>query len=659
MPGGQIAATAGPIPKSMLQAQPPQQSSIPQLTDGQKRIIAEFKAKYANLPPDQQQAFITANKTNLLKQLNFQPSQLTAMQGNGRAPQPGAMIRPGMSHIDTGRQTIPGTGQLQPGMIPGTVPQMVIKPSIGLPEIQQQTNNPTHILVNPTDNRQKVLPNINKAKKIAWVESQLKKDQHEAVNPNYKVPFRSTEEACKRLLRYHVFEEPSITAEEWEESEEEFSSKSDQLLNKYDSMLSKYHILLLQESTRLCSSSEEVMLSRQWEADERSALSKEKEEYIKKSSRLNYLESKSVMSQEDVEELEGLLEEKEPGFPEIPEDWYAKYEQVVGKPYEPKESIKEEHDIEEVDTKDFDIKTNIFTKKMEHIQPLTPIQDIEIKKEHENSEMPVLEDERLYQHPPDIKCSIRSRNSSQASLDSFKSEQGSVSSLKKELRVGLTNILSSAPHLKKELFETGSIHSSSSRPQSVTDMSSPEPSSVFLGLKFARSSSGRWSTTLKRELDDGELRLPADTPDWKRARTADSPHFDSDSDDDFCLSNVRGGETVQSMLSRTDHDEEEHINESGVAEDGLRLFPHGVTFSDDGGGIDSRHTPVSTLSEPGDTDSVQNVVNSILDMHDCERIETPDDLNGLAGLLDSMEEDEGEDVDPSVDAAIKSIQDFI
>ena len=115
-----------------------------------------------------------------------------------------------------------------------------------------------------------------------------------------------------------MFEEPSITAEEWEQSEEEFSSKSVQLLNKYDSMLSKYHILLLQESTRLCSSSEEVMLSRQWEADERSDLSKEKEEYIKKSSRLNYLESKSVMSQEDVEELEGLLEDKEPGFPKIP-----------------------------------------------------------------------------------------------------------------------------------------------------------------------------------------------------------------------------------------------------------------------------------------------------------------------------------------------------
>jgi hypothetical protein len=49
-------------------------------------------------------------------------------------------------------------------------------------------------------------PPISKAKKIAWVESQVKKDQQEAINPNYTTPFRGREDACKRLLRYHVFE---------------------------------------------------------------------------------------------------------------------------------------------------------------------------------------------------------------------------------------------------------------------------------------------------------------------------------------------------------------------------------------------------------------------------------------------------------------------
>ena len=668
MPGGQIAATAGPLPKSMLQAQPPQPTTIPQLTEAQQKIIAEFKAKIANIPPDQQQAVIAANKANLLKQLNFQPTQLRTLQGAGRGAPQQVVVRPGGGVV----QNVEVIGQPQvgprPGMqpvLPGPVQQIIVKPATTIiqPDIQQiggpSTSTNAQIIITPQNNMQKVvappLANINKAKKIAWVESQLKKDQHEAVNPSYKTPFFSKDDACKRLLRYHVFDEPSMSIEEWEQSEEEFSIKSQQLLNKYDSMLSKYHILLLQESTRMCSSSEEVMLARQWEADERAALAKEKEDYFKRNSRLNYLESKPSMTQEDKEELDSLLEEHEPEMPEIPEHWHSRYEEVVGKPYESVKSVKV---IKE------EITTKVLSETLEKMQPLTPIQDLEVKKELDNVEMPVLQDERLYQHPPDIKTSIRSRNSSQTSLESFKSEQGSISSIKKEIRISLTNIMS-APHLKKELIETGSIQSSTSRPHSVADLSSPEPAG-FVGLKFARSTSGRWSTSLKRDLEL-DIESPSQQPEWKKTRT-DSPHFDSDSDDDFCLSGVRGGDTVQSMLSRTDHDDNDHDNgEDEVlgVDSGYRLYSRqSMTFGSDvlhhGS---SRGTPIS---DQGDTDSVQNVVNSILDMQDCGGIQTPDDLNNLTGLLDSMEEEEAReegggatDQDPSLDAAVKSIQDFL
>jgi len=67
---------------------------------------------------------------------------------------------------------------------------------------------------------------INKQKKIAWVESQIKKDQHEAVNPNYKTPFRSQEDACKRLLRYHVFDELDTSPWDLEKSDDNFEIKS-------------------------------------------------------------------------------------------------------------------------------------------------------------------------------------------------------------------------------------------------------------------------------------------------------------------------------------------------------------------------------------------------------------------------------------------------
>merc|ERR1712241_1302619 len=119
---------------------------------------------------------------------------------------------------------------------------------------------------------------INKQKKIAWVESQIKKDQNEAVNPKYKTPFSSKEDACKRLLRYHVFDELDDSPSEMIESEEKFDLKSVLHLKKYRQMLDKYHYLLVQESMRQVSSSEEVMLARLWDSDERQLLNNEKED---------------------------------------------------------------------------------------------------------------------------------------------------------------------------------------------------------------------------------------------------------------------------------------------------------------------------------------------------------------------------------------------
>ena len=89
---------------------------------------------------------------------------------------------------------------------------------------------------------------INKQKKIAWVESQIKKDQNEAVNPKYKTPFSSKEDACKRLLRYHVFDELDDSPTEMVDAEEKFELKSMLHLRKYRTMLDKYHYLLVQES---------------------------------------------------------------------------------------------------------------------------------------------------------------------------------------------------------------------------------------------------------------------------------------------------------------------------------------------------------------------------------------------------------------------------
>ena len=68
-------------------------------------------------------------------------------------------------------------------------------------------------------------------------------------------------------------------------------------------MLAKYHLLLQQESTRLASSSEEVMLARFWDSEERLTLAKEKED----------VQNGRVLE-----------------LPPLPSEWSTKYEETYG-----------------------------------------------------------------------------------------------------------------------------------------------------------------------------------------------------------------------------------------------------------------------------------------------------------------------------------------
>ena len=43
-------------------------------------------------------------------------------------------------------------------------------------------------------------------------------DQAAALKPDTKTPFKSRDDACKRLLRYHVFNTPTMSLPELEKS---------------------------------------------------------------------------------------------------------------------------------------------------------------------------------------------------------------------------------------------------------------------------------------------------------------------------------------------------------------------------------------------------------------------------------------------------------
>ena len=206
---------------------------------------------------------------------------------------------------------------------------------------------------------------------------------------------------------------------------------------------------------------------------------------------------------------------------------------------------------------------------------------------------------------------------------------------------------------------------------------------TFVGLKFNRTSSGRWSASLKRDLEDDEDDVeeqPHPTPSAacsfvsKRSRTdvtvlssstsavvtATAAAFNdfSDSDEDFSLADVGGGDVVQSMLDRDEEDEDDEDEEEDGDEDDedegdydSAGAPKGEFLSETAGRQQAFARP-RTETPGSDNDSVQNAINSILDLHERGDVQTPDDLNNLTGLLDSMDD---EDEDPTLDAAVKSI----
>jgi hypothetical protein len=495
--------------------------------------------------------------------------------------------------------------------------------------------------------------------------------------------------------------------------EAEFGLKASQLVGKYQSMLSKYHILLLQESTRLCSSSEEVMLARYWEAEERASLAREKEEYVRNNARIEELKTLHAMgaaAAADVDELEQLLERMEPAFPPVPPAWAAKYEQVVGRPLDMAASQAAMRRKEA-------IKQRVFTRKADKLllpQQQQPTQqqqqqqhvvaDVSIKREKVDEEeeeddcgMPQLEDQREFVYRSRV---ARHHQHAATSPDNNTlPPPPPVPPAKRlaEVRVSLTNVLKRENSEEEEssaavLHNTNSTAASAliSPPSTAAapeGVCAPGPSSsaaVFVGLKFNRTSSGRWSASLKRDLEDGEEEDAAEastTGDHAGHTAAGRPFspgvhhhqvnkrcrldvavpssssrlindFNSDSDEDFSLADVGGGHVVQSMLEEeeeeeNDDDEDEDDDDDDDDDD---IVERGRNFLS-GTGAARTETPQS------DNDSVQNAINSILDMQERGDVQTPEDLRNLTGLLDAMEgeEEEGEDADPTLDAAVKSI----
>ncbi|XP_052243487.1 helicase domino-like isoform X3 [Dreissena polymorpha] len=107
---------------------------------------------------------------------------------------------------------------------------------------------------------------------------QIRQDQNHAVAPDTKRPFKSKGDACRRLLRFHVFQSYGPCGTDFDKFDSNFGDISDDLLQRKDKMLEKFRHLLFQETIREQPSSELVMLQRMQNQELRKLIEEERQQ---------------------------------------------------------------------------------------------------------------------------------------------------------------------------------------------------------------------------------------------------------------------------------------------------------------------------------------------------------------------------------------------
>jgi hypothetical protein len=102
----------------------------------------------------------------------------------------------------------------------------------------------------------------------------LKRDQDFCVEPDYKTPFTSKQDAVERLMKYHLYRDTDEM--DFEDFDEEFSDTAVRLLDKFACMVSKYKFLMLKESMKEVSCAERVMVERTFCNEEKLKLEQDK-----------------------------------------------------------------------------------------------------------------------------------------------------------------------------------------------------------------------------------------------------------------------------------------------------------------------------------------------------------------------------------------------
>lgn len=164
-------------------------------------------------------------------------------------------------------------------------------------------------------------------------QQQLSADCSTASKPDTKTPFKNYNDACRRLLRYHVFYQEDIKKEKLDKFDNDFEVLSQYLLYKREMLYRRYQMNILKLAMKSHSSAENIMLNKMFVEEEKISLKEDKETIAKG----NYLD-----------------------LPEPPYEWREKInslvEEEIAKYNEEQESKKRKHDESDQTNEQDDLK---------------------------------------------------------------------------------------------------------------------------------------------------------------------------------------------------------------------------------------------------------------------------------------------------------------
>lgn len=295
----------------------PTQTSTPQ----QQQAQPQPKSKSKQSPQKQQNSASTPNATNAKQNnpskldledllfdcgilpegrtpaLQIQQPQLmqTLMETDTKqsiptimTPQPHSQIlsAPHVVFAQPPPQTLPQ--QLDQSTTSNSLPQQdIVKQEVILQPQQQQPQSvqqQQQLLIQQQQQQQLIIQQMKQQQqKVAAsqvdvsIMNQLAADQAAATNPQTKQSFKSLEDACKRLLRYHVFNSPEVDENQVKQFDNIFEAASESLRIRKQAIYDKYRYIILKLSLKKVPPSEEVMLDQIFVEDELSYLKRERE----------------------------------------------------------------------------------------------------------------------------------------------------------------------------------------------------------------------------------------------------------------------------------------------------------------------------------------------------------------------------------------------